>query len=445
MFALEISFKDGASQPEMILVRRPQALIGASDYAHVVIEDMRNLDYQLRLVRDLGRKFRCKLIGNSDDVKLPENLEGAYDGIFSFNAGALDITVVALDIDLALKEGEPPDRAGVRVMRQACALEAPIYPAVLVSGAVPMTVSFGVDQSVYIGRSNQCEVRLDSVDISAKHARLGFESGSFWIEDLGSTNGTFVRGQQISGRVNFEAGTPVVLGRQITLTGVSCPEDFAQAAAVDARQVQKPSARRYPVLVAMSEVARPARVVLPWGGAVVVGRDPASDMWLGAPHISRKHCEISLRPTGGVSVRDLSTNGTEYDGGVLHKNQVLELGERPMVLGFGGDLTVAICFDEEQETLFRNSGGAIDCFARTTTPLSGHAQNDSESKDTIIGGVIAQTMADLDDTIRSGNQFKSFFQSLSLVARLLLVFASIGAIIIFAFLGTALWSLLYTG
>ena len=99
MFALEISFKDGASQPEMILVRRPQALIGASDYAHVVIEDMRNLDYQLRLVRDLGRKFRCKLIGNSDDVKLPENLEGAYDGIFSFNAGALDITVVALDID----------------------------------------------------------------------------------------------------------------------------------------------------------------------------------------------------------------------------------------------------------------------------------------------------------------------------------------------------------
>ena len=50
MFALEISFKDGVSQPETILMRRPQALVGASDYAHVVIEDMKTLDYQLRLV-----------------------------------------------------------------------------------------------------------------------------------------------------------------------------------------------------------------------------------------------------------------------------------------------------------------------------------------------------------------------------------------------------------
>ena len=44
MFALEISFQDGASQPEMILIRRPQALIGSSEYAHVVIEDMKEIE-----------------------------------------------------------------------------------------------------------------------------------------------------------------------------------------------------------------------------------------------------------------------------------------------------------------------------------------------------------------------------------------------------------------
>ena len=64
MFVLEISFQDGVSQPEMVFVRRPQALIGSSDYAHVVIEDMASLGYQLRLVKDIGRSFRCKPVGS---------------------------------------------------------------------------------------------------------------------------------------------------------------------------------------------------------------------------------------------------------------------------------------------------------------------------------------------------------------------------------------------
>ena len=447
MFALEISFKDGASKPEMILVRRPQALVGASDYAHVVIEDMASLDYQLRLVRDIGRRFHCKPMGVSEDVSLPDSLEGVYDGTFTIDAGALDITVTALDSDLVLRESEPPDRAGVRVMRQACALGEPLYPAVVVSGSVPMTVSFAADQSIYIGRSNQCAVRLDSVDISAKHARLGFESGLFWIEDLGSTNGTFVKGQQISGRVNLEPGVPVVLGRQITILGVTSGGDLAQAATIDSRQVQKPSSRRYPMLISMSEVARPARVVLPLGGTVTVGRDPASDMWLGAPHISRRHSEVSLTPTGEVSVHDFSTNGTTYDGGILHKGQVLDLEARPMVFSFGGDLTVAVCFDEEQETIFRNSGGAIDCFSRGASPEAAPKRSgpSRDLNETTIGGAIVQTMADLDGTMNNGRQLRAFFQALSLTAKCLLILASMGAIIIFAFLGTVLWSLLYAG
>ncbi|NLF24982.1 MAG: FHA domain-containing protein [Deltaproteobacteria bacterium] len=448
MFALEISFKDGASQPEMILVRRPQALVGASDYAHVVIEDMRSLDYQLRLVRGPGRKFRCKPIGLSEEIAVPHSFEGVYDGAFTIDAGALDITVTALDIDLALRDGEPPDRAGVRVMRQACALGEPVYPAIVVSGAIPITVSFAADQSIFIGRSNQCAVRLDSVDISAKHARMGYEGGMFWIEDLGSTNGTFVKGQQIAGRVNVEPGVPIVLGRQITILGVTSGGDLVQASTIDSRQVQKPSARRYPVLISMSEVVRPARVVLPLGGTVTVGRDPASDMWLGAPHISRRHSEVSLTPTGEVSLKDFSTNGTTYEGGVLRRNEVFDLKGKPMVFSFGGDLTVAVCFDEEQETLFRNADGALDCFSRDPTrPLVPNAGGESsrEVNETSIGNVIAQTMVELDDTMNNGRQLRMFFQSLSLTAKLLLILASMGAIIIFAFLGTALWSLLYTG
>ena len=362
MFALEISFKDGVSPPEMILVRRPQALIGASDYAHVVIEDMKGLEYQLRIIKDVGRRFRCKPVGVSEGVKVPELLEGVYDGQLALDTGNLQLHITCLDIDLALRTGEPPDRAGVRVLRQACAGSLPVFPAVVVAGAVPMVISFVPDQPVYIGRSNQCAVRLDSADISAKHARLGYESGQFWVEDLGSTNGTFVNRQQISGRVNVAPLAPIVLGSQISIQGVTSQEELAQALNVDAKSIQKPSSRRYPILFSVSEVARPARLVLPIGTTVTIGRDPASDMWLGAPHISRRHCEILLSKTGLTTIQDFSTNGTAYDEGVLKKGRVLELREDPKVLNFGGNLTVAVCFNDEQEESFRASGGAPDTF-----------------------------------------------------------------------------------
>ena len=52
MFSLEIGFQDGESQSEMLLVRRPQAVIGAADSAHVMIEDMKVLDYQIKIIKD---------------------------------------------------------------------------------------------------------------------------------------------------------------------------------------------------------------------------------------------------------------------------------------------------------------------------------------------------------------------------------------------------------
>lgn len=431
MFALEINFKDGVSQPEMILVRRPQALIGGTDYANVVIEDMKPLEYQLRLVRDLGRRFRCKPVAASEEIKIPEILQGVYDGHLSFDAGPLELFISALDIDLALREGEPPDRAGVRVLRQACVSGEPYFPAVVVTGAVPICVSFAPDQSIFVGRSNQCAVRLDSVDVSSKHARLGFEGHQFWIEDLGSTNGTFVSGQQISGRVNFNPEVPVVLGRQITLVGVTTMDEYVRATSLDMQHVQKPSPRRYPVLVSVSEVARPARVVLPLGGNVVIGRDPASDMWLGAPHISRRHCEVSLSASGEVVVKDFSTNGTTFDGGILRKGQSLELNGAPRVLSFGGDLTVAICFSEEQEAAFRAAQGDLECFAGGGKEKAASSRFGTPSAgETSIGRAILQTVADLNNTMSGGRPFKAFFDSLSLWVKLLAIVACISLIVI---------------
>ena len=51
-----------------------------------------------------------------------------------------------------------------------------------------------------IGRGDECDVRLDGLLISNQHARLSQTTAGLVIEDLNSTNGTYVNGQRITAR-----------------------------------------------------------------------------------------------------------------------------------------------------------------------------------------------------------------------------------------------------
>jgi len=50
---------------------------------------------------------------------------------------------------------------------------------------------------VFIGRNPECDVRLKPRNISRRHARVVFRSEEYHIEDLDSTNGTYVNGIKI--------------------------------------------------------------------------------------------------------------------------------------------------------------------------------------------------------------------------------------------------------
>lgn len=48
-----------------------------------------------------------------------------------------------------------------------------------------------------IGRGKECEVRIGEDYISSRHARIWYEDGEWYLEDLGSRNGTAVNGKRI--------------------------------------------------------------------------------------------------------------------------------------------------------------------------------------------------------------------------------------------------------
>ena len=381
MFALEITFKGDSPSRETIFIRRPAALIGAQDPAHVIVDEMQAVGYNLLVCRGVGRKFSLTPVAISGGAQPPSFLDGIYEGESTVDVGPLILHFTAIDGDLMLRESEATDRAGVRILRQACTEPTPLYPALMLTSDPPVVISFSAESSVLVGRSRQCSLRLDAPSISSRHARVGYESGEFWIEDLGSTNGTFVNQQQISGRVNVAPGVAISFGREVSALGVVSPEQAAEALSGLKGSGAKPAIRqkRYPVLFSLSESARPARIVLKAGDDCVLGRDPASDMWLGAPHVSRRHCSVEVSKTGVVRVIDRSTNGTAYDGGILHRDEVAESSDKPLVLDFGGNVTVALCFSERDEQAFIAAGGVATSFI-TALPTEDSARRAQEPR-----------------------------------------------------------------
>jgi hypothetical protein len=64
---------------------------------------------------------------------------------------------------------------------------------------------------VVLGRSRECDVRIADVNISRRHAELRQEGATYWIKDLGSTNGVVVNGRQVE-RERLRDGDRITLG-----------------------------------------------------------------------------------------------------------------------------------------------------------------------------------------------------------------------------------------
>jgi DNA-binding winged helix-turn-helix (wHTH) protein len=71
-----------------------------------------------------------------------------------------------------------------------------------------------VQGSNVIGRSPDCEVRINSTRVSRRHSRLVVAGDRATIEDLGSKNGTHVRGRRASGPTPLRDGEEILLGHE---------------------------------------------------------------------------------------------------------------------------------------------------------------------------------------------------------------------------------------
>jgi len=70
-------------------------------------------------------------------------------------------------------------------------------------------------EPILLGRGTDAAIRLDDDYVSTRHARFATNGEQWFVEDLGSTNGTYIGSQRITSPVPVSIGTSVRLGKTI--------------------------------------------------------------------------------------------------------------------------------------------------------------------------------------------------------------------------------------
>ena len=76
--------------------------------------------------------------------------------------------------------------------------------------------AFPLAEEISIGRAPGCAVALPTdTFVSQVHARVFRRGDEYWVEDLGSTNGTLVNGRKLTGPAPLRKGDRLQLGRTV--------------------------------------------------------------------------------------------------------------------------------------------------------------------------------------------------------------------------------------
>ena len=88
-------------------------------------------------------------------------------------------------------------------------------PSVLVvtHGALTGTSVRLGDSPVTLGRAQDSTIVLDDDYVSSRHARIYPRDGQWLVEDMGSTNGTYLERQKVSGPTPVKIGVPIRIGK----------------------------------------------------------------------------------------------------------------------------------------------------------------------------------------------------------------------------------------
>ena len=139
---------------------------------------------------------------------------GLFALLFLFLWRSMRWVVRGLNVDrggpVPIASSGPPKAAGERSSSQP----NPITVMIHADGAAKPRAMYLATNTV-VGRGAECDLRVDDTFVSQEHARIFGKDGSWYVEDLGSTNGTFVNEQRLAAPAMLTTGDRIRVGTTV--------------------------------------------------------------------------------------------------------------------------------------------------------------------------------------------------------------------------------------
>lgn len=173
--------------------------------------------------------------------------------------------------------------------------------------------------TILIGRGSRNDIIVHDNEVSREHTKLKQTPEGYELQDLNSSNGTFVNGQEVTDIWLLTSQCIIELGDTITFEYHPGEPDDDEEKTADLIGMN-----RNPTYLVVSTESQEEPAVYPLDNIVTkIGRSTACDIVVIEPEISREHFKLTVNQLGYV-VEDLgSTNGISLNGEPLTEARLI--------------------------------------------------------------------------------------------------------------------------
>ena len=280
----------------------------------IKVLDENNIEYTLSS-DDIGEMDTSDMQENIADVKFNSKL--------MFIALAIIVTVLILIIYLVKKNSSSSLKSGDvsklirdkmrKYKKREDVLPTPPSPQPtppknktisILESLIPENSSLPIinlesKKSITLGRSNECDITINDIEVSKKHLRITLLGVLVEVEDLDSGNGTYIDGKKLDAhkKIILQKGERLIIASENNIYSI---KDSKR------KTVNTPINKLVP-----TDSSLPTIEIR---GKIIVGRSQKSDISIDNSEVSRTHVEIKMK-NGKVQITDLgSKNGTYING-----------------------------------------------------------------------------------------------------------------------------------
>lgn len=194
-----------------------------------------------------------------------------------------------------------------------------------------------------IGRGGDADVILDNTAISREHTALTLKNDTYYLEDLGSLNGTLVNRRKIDQLVQLFEGDTVEIGKfhllptgtesktiqQSESTSLDYGDEtvFVRSKKTSPRPTSKPDEKSVHRLLVVQGTASPREISLDKRNSLKIGKDPSSDLLIPGFFVARAQSYVIKRDSLYYIVPQRSWISTRLNGFKVRSEHLLRKGD----------------------------------------------------------------------------------------------------------------------